>query len=157
MSFFWTCEYMKLPLSLNLFKSVFKLDENKNKPFITFSSINRAMVVYPELNDLKEYKDKIIWVRVPKTLGHPFRYMSPVFQSNFKTRETLGLDEILYLSRRERHPFLYYIKTEDKNMHSGWIPHAAIFQQDICLFLVKIYSCLTPGMISTSFICLTMI
>ena len=58
MSFIWTCEYMKLLLTFNLFKSFFKLDENKNKPLITFSSINGAMVVYPELNDLKEYKDK---------------------------------------------------------------------------------------------------
>ena len=70
---------MKLPLTLNLFKSLFKLDRNKNRPFITFSSINGAMVVYPELNDLKEYKDKIIWVIVPKTPGHPFKYMPPVF------------------------------------------------------------------------------
>ena len=59
--------------------SLSKLDENKNKPFITFSSIKGAMVVYPELNDLKDYKDKIIWVRVPKTPSHPFRYMPPVF------------------------------------------------------------------------------
>ena len=89
---------MKLFLTLNLFKSLFKLDENKNKPFITFSSINGAMVVYPEFNDLKEYKDKIIWVRVRKTPGHPFRYMPPVFWSKFKARETLELDEILHLS-----------------------------------------------------------
>ena len=75
MSFIWTCKYMKLPLTLNLFKSLFKIYENKNKPFITFSSKNRAMVVHPELNGLKEYKDKIIWVRVPKTPGHPFRYI----------------------------------------------------------------------------------
>ena len=108
MSFIWTCEYMKLSLTLNLFKSLFKLDENKNKPFITFSSINGAMVVYTELNDLKEYKDKIIWVRVPKTPGHPFRYMPPVFWSKFKTRETLGLDEIQHLSRRERHAFIFH-------------------------------------------------
>ena len=126
MSFIWTCEYMKLPLTLKLFKSLFKLDENKNKPFITFSSINRAMVVYPELNDLKEYKDKIIWVRVPKTLGHPFKYMPPVFWRKIKTKETLGLDEIFHLSRRERHAFLYFIKPKDKNLPSEWIPHAAI-------------------------------
>ena len=156
MSFIWTCKYMKLPLTLNLFKSLFKLDENKNKPFITFSSINGAMVVYLELNDLKEYKDKIIWVRVPKTRGQPFRCMPPVFWSKFKTRETLGLDEILHLSRRERHAFLYFIKSKDKNLPSGWILHAAIFQQDLCLSLVKISSCLTPGMISISFICLLM-
>ena len=79
MSFIWICEYMQLPLTLNLLKSLFKLDENKNKPFITFSSINGAMVVYPKLNDLKEYKGKIIWVRVPKMPGHPFRYMPPIF------------------------------------------------------------------------------
>ena len=60
MSFILTYEYMKLPLTLNLFKSLLKLDENKNKPFITFSSINGAMVIYPEFNDLKECKEKII-------------------------------------------------------------------------------------------------
>ena len=40
---------------------------------------------------------------------------------------TLGLDEILHLSRRERHTFLYFVKPKDKNLPSGWIPHAAIF------------------------------
>ena len=96
---------MKLPLTINLFKSLFKLDENKNKPFITFSSINGVMVLYLELNDLKEYKDEIIWVRVPKSPDHPFRYIPPAFWSKFKTRETLGLDVIHHLSRRERHTF----------------------------------------------------
>ena len=66
---------MKLSLTISLFKSLFKLYETKNRLFITFSSINKAMVVYSELNNLKDYKDKTIWVRVPKTLGHPFRYM----------------------------------------------------------------------------------
>ena len=61
MSFIWTYEYMRLTLTPYLFKSLFKLDENKNKPFIIFSSINGAMSVYPDFNDLKEYKDKIIW------------------------------------------------------------------------------------------------
>ena len=149
MSFIWTCEYMKLPLTLNLFKSLFKLDENKNTSFITFSSINGAMLVYPGLDDLKEYKDKIIWVRVPKTLGHPFRYMPPVFWSKFNARETLGLDGFLHLSRRERHAFFYFVKSKDKNLPSGWIPHVAIFQQNIHLSLVGISFCLTPGMIST--------
>ena len=89
---------MKLPLTLSLFKSLFKLDENKNRPCITFSSINGAIVVYPELNDLKEYKHKIFWVRVPKTPGHPFRYMPPVFWSKFNARETLVLNEVMHLS-----------------------------------------------------------
>ena len=79
MSFIWTCEYMKLPLTLNLFKSPFKLDKNKNRPFINFPSINGATVVNPNFNDLKEYKDKVIWVRVPKTPDDLFRYMPPVF------------------------------------------------------------------------------
>ena len=148
MSFIWTCKYMKLPLTLNLFKSLFKLDENKNKPFITFSSINGAMVVYPELNDLKEYNDKIIRVKVPKTPSHPFRYMPPVFWSKFKARETFGLDEILHLSRRERHAFLYFVKPKDRNLPSWWISHVVIFQQDIYLFLVGISSRLTPGVVS---------
>ena len=149
MSFIWTSEYMKLPLTLNLFKSVFKLDENKNMTFITFSSIKGTIVVYPELNDLKEYKDKIIWVRVPKTPGHPFRYMPSIFCRKFNARETLGLDETLHLSRRGTHGFLYFVKPKDKNLPSWWIPHAAIFQQDICLSLVGISTCLTPGMLFT--------
>ena len=36
MSFIWTCEYMKLPLTLNLFKSLLKLDENKINPLLQF-------------------------------------------------------------------------------------------------------------------------
>ena len=47
LSFIWICEYMKFPMTLRLFKSLFKLDDSKNKPFITFSSINGSMVVYP--------------------------------------------------------------------------------------------------------------
>ena len=34
--FQWTCEYVRLPMTLNLFKSLFKLDEAKNKLFIHF-------------------------------------------------------------------------------------------------------------------------
>lgn len=59
-SFIWVCEYMKLPMTLRLFKSLFKLGESKNRPFVTFTSINGSMVAYQELNDLEEYKDKII-------------------------------------------------------------------------------------------------
>lgn len=139
MSFIWTCEYMNLPLTLNLFKSLFELNET-NMPFITFSSINGAMLVYPEFNVLKEYKDKIIWVTVPKIPGHPFRFMPPVFWSKFNARETLGLEEVKHLSRRERHAFLYFVKPKDKNLPFGWIPHASMFQLDNCLSLVGISS-----------------
>ena len=107
MSFIWTCEYMKLPLTLNLFKSLFKFDEKKYKPFITFSLINGAMVVYLELNDLKEYKDKIIWVRVLKILGHPFIYMPSIFWSKCNAKETLVMEEVKHLSRSERHAFFF--------------------------------------------------
>ena len=86
------------------------------------------MVAFPELNDLKEYKDKSIWVRVPKTPSHPFRYMPPVFWSKFNAKETLGLDKVLHLSRRERHTFLYFVKPKNKNLSSRWIPYAAIYQ-----------------------------
>ena len=75
--FIWICEYMKLSMTLRLFKSLFKLDDLKNKPFITFSSINGSMVIYPELNDLKNYEDKIIWVRVPKSPGQLWNNQLP--------------------------------------------------------------------------------
>ena len=103
MSFIWTSEYMKLPLTLNLFKSVFKLDENKNMTFITFSSIKGTIVVYPELNDLKEYKDKIIQVRVPKTPGHPFRYMPLSFGANsMPKRLQVWMKFFIFLEEKDR-------------------------------------------------------
>ena len=112
-------KYMKLPLSLNLFKNIFKLDETKNGSVITFSSINRALVAYLKLNDLKHYKDKIIWVSVLKTPNHPFKYMPTVFRSKFNPRETLGLEKVKQFSRRERHAFLYFVKSKDKNLLLG--------------------------------------
>ena len=139
---------MKLPMTLRLFKSLFKLDDSKNKPFITFSSINGSVVVYPKLNNHKNYKDKIIWVRIPKYPGHPFRYMPPVFWSKYNARETYSLDEVLHFSRRERHAFFYFVRTKDKNLPTGWIPHVAVIQQDLCLFLVNMSVCTTPGKIS---------
>lgn len=74
-SFIWVCEFMKLPMTLRLWQSLYKLDLNKKAPFVTFTSINGSNVCYLELNDLKHYEDKTICVRVPKTPGHPFRYM----------------------------------------------------------------------------------
>lgn len=87
MSFIWIYEYMKMPMSLKLCKSLFKLDETKKSPFITFSSINGSMVAYLDLNDLNDYKDKIIWFRVPNP------------------REVFGIEQVLDFSRRERHAF----------------------------------------------------
>ena len=100
----------------------------KTGPSSHFPQLMGAIVVYLELNDLKYYKDKIIWVRVPKTPGHPFKYMPPVFWSKFIARETLGLEEVKQLSRRERHTFLYFVKPKNKNLSSRWIPYAAIYQ-----------------------------
>jgi hypothetical protein len=119
---------MKLPMTLRLFKSLFKLDEAKNKPFVTFSSINGSMVSFPELNDLKWYKDKIIWVRIPKTPGHPHRYMPLVFWSKPNARETYSLKQIMHFTRRERHAFFYFVRLPKQNLPTGWLPYNAVIQ-----------------------------
>lgn len=83
-------------MTLRLFQSLFKLEISKNSPFVTFSSIN-----YPELNDLKDYKDRIIWVRVPKTPSHPYRFMPLVFWSKPNPRETYNIDQEKYESQTQ--------------------------------------------------------
>ena len=115
---------------------------------MTFSSINGSVVVYPELNDLKHYKDKIIWVMVTKSPSHPFRYMPPVFWSKYNARETHNIDEVLHFSKRESHAFFYFVRPKDRNLPTRWIPHVIVIQQDLCLFLVNMSACTSPGKIS---------
>ena len=118
MSFIWTCEYMKLPLTLNLFKSLFKADFSKNKHFYTFVPINRTLLVYLELNDLKRYKNKAIWVRVPKAPKHPY----------WSVQEVLGSwrDQLIVLKGEPW--FSILLKTYDVTVLQHWIPHAAVFR-----------------------------
>ena len=62
------------------FQSLFKGDAFRNKPFITFVSIHNTLAVFLKLNDLRDYKNVIIWVRVPKTPNHPDRYIPLVLE-----------------------------------------------------------------------------
>lgn len=137
-------------MTLRLFKSLFQLDVRRNAPFITFSSINGSMVSYPELNDLKDYKDRLIWVRVPKTPGHPYRYMPPVFWSKPNRRETYDLDRVLTFSRRERHAFVCFCRPSGSRLPTGWIPHGTVIQREVCLALAGLSTCVTPGILFAS-------
>lgn len=101
---------MKLPMTLRLCHSLYKLDLKKKEPFVTFISSNGSNVCYPELNGLKQYEDKTIWVRVPKAPGHPFRYLPPVFWSEPHVGNTYSPRQVAQFSRRERHAFCYFTK-----------------------------------------------
>lgn len=71
---------MHLPMTLSLFDALFKLDKpHDSKLLWTFVFVNKTLVIHPDLNDLKKYMNKTIWVGVPKALGYPYRYLPPVY------------------------------------------------------------------------------
>lgn len=127
---------MKLPMTLRLWRSLYKLDLSRKEAFVSFTSINGSTVCYPELNDLKNYGDKTVWVRVPKAPGHPFRYLPPVFWSKPFVGTTYSPKQVMQFFRRERHAFCYFTKSVAGSVPSGWLPHQVVVQQDLTLSLV---------------------
>ena len=70
-SFIWICEFMSYSLTLDLFRSLFKIEQGGNKPYYSAKVVNGATVIVLDLSDLKYYFDRTVWVRVPLTTYHP--------------------------------------------------------------------------------------
>ena len=67
---------MSYSLTLDLFRSLFKIEQGGNKPYYSAKVVNGATVIVLDLSNLKYYFDRTIGVRVPFTTDHPYRYKS---------------------------------------------------------------------------------
>lgn len=52
-----------------------------NKPYYSAKVVNGATVVFSDLQKLKYYFDRTMWVRVPFTVDHPYHYNPPVYRT----------------------------------------------------------------------------
>lgn len=56
---------MGYPLTLNLFWSMFRIKHGSNKSYYSARVVNQDIVVALDLSNLRDYYDRIVWVRVP--------------------------------------------------------------------------------------------
>ena len=59
------CKFMGYPLTLNLFWSMFRIKHGSNKSYYSARVVNQDIVVALDLSNLRDYYDRIVWVRVP--------------------------------------------------------------------------------------------
>ena len=148
-SFIWHYEYMGYPLTLDLFRSLFKIEQGGNKSYYLAKVVNGATVVVPDLSDLKYYFDKTVWVRVPLTVDHPYQYNLPIYCTTPVLHPLLTMDEVRELSRLERYAFLHFQgwtnESTAQEYNHKWLCHEAVLRREPVLSLVEMSTFLTSG------------
>ena len=136
-SFIWHCEFLGYPFTLDLFRSLFKIEQGGNKPYFSAKAVNGATVVVPDLSDLKYYFDRTAWVRVPFTMDHPYRYNPPVYGTTFVLHPLLTMDEVRKLTRLERYAFLHFQRWTKEitrlEYDHKWLCHEVVLRRDPAL------------------------
>ena len=133
-SFIWHCEFIGYPLTLDLFRSLFKIEQGSNKSYYSTKVVNGATVVVPDLSNF--YFDRTVWVRVPLTTNHPYRCNPSVYWTTPVLHLPLTMDEVRKLIRLERYAFLHSHK---------WLCHEVVLRREPALSLVGRSIFLTSG------------
>ena len=140
---------MGYPLTLDLFRSLFKIEQGGNKSYYLAKVVNGATVVVPDLSDLKYYFDKTVWVRVPLTVDHPYQYNLPIYCTTPVLHPLLTMDEVRELSRLERYAFLHFQgwtnESTAQEYNHKWLCHEAVLRREPVLSLVEMSTFLTSG------------
>jgi hypothetical protein len=83
-----------LPLDSKPFLCCFQNRAWGNKPFYSAKVVNGATVVPPDLQDLRGYFDKTVWVRVPLNADHSYRYYPSAFWTAAVLHAPLTTEEV---------------------------------------------------------------
>ena len=140
---------MGYPLTLDLFKSLFKIEQGGNKPYYSAKVVNGVTVVVPDLSDLKYYFVRTVWVRVPLTTDHPYHYNPPVYWTTPVLHSHLTMDEVRKLTHLKRYAFLHFQGWMDESTgleyNHKWLCHEAMMCREPALSLVGMSTFLTFG------------
>ena len=146
-SFIWHCEYMGYPLTLDLFRLLFKIEQGGNNPY--YSASKWAIVVVPYVSHLKYYFNRTVWVKVPLTVDHPYRYNPPIYWTTPVLHPPLTMDEVRDLSRLKRYAFLHFQgwtnESNGQEYNHKWLFHEAVLHREPVLSLVGMSTFLTSG------------
>lgn len=89
---------MGYPLTLDLFRSLFKIEQRGNKLHYSAKVMDGTTVVVLDLSDLKYYFDRTIWVKVPLTTDHPYHYNLSVYWTTPVLNPPLTMNEVRKLT-----------------------------------------------------------
>ena len=98
-------------MTMALWRSLYKLQTGTWPPFLSFRPNKDVTAIHPKLDDYEDYLDKNIWVMVPITEGHPYRYNPPIFWVKPCLLSTLTAVQV-NLFRRERASYLHFCKID---------------------------------------------
>ena len=105
-SFIWHYQFMSYSLTLDLFRSLFKIEQGGKQPYYSAKVVNWATVIVLDLSDVKYYFDRTICVRVPLTTEQPYRYNPLVNWTTAILHPPLIIEKVRKLTRLKRYAFL---------------------------------------------------